>query len=318
MLPRVRPAAGPRIPARLQPTPPRGFTLIELLVVIGIIAILIGLTLPAVQRVREAANRASCKNNLKQIGLAIAAYHDANDQFPKGGISSWARWYQYPGTGPQSGPHDQPLNWHYQILPFIEHGDILVSTDADAVRKNVVPTFACPSRRPSGPCEAQQGRMLADYASATPANGANDLLSYWQGKPGQPAKPGAYYNGVIARGWAAPRRVTASMVTDGTSNTLVVGEKWLKPAEYAIGSWHDDAGWGDGWDADVIRYTRTAPQSDRGTNGDGVEFGSAHPDSMNAVFADGSVRSIRYGISADLFNRLGHRSDGSVIDHDAY
>ena len=89
-----------------------GFTLIELLVVIAIIAVLIGLLLPAVQKVREAANRTKCTNNLKQVGLALHAYHDQNLAFPTG------------QTGPQTGRLAKQANWRVFIFPCLEQGNV--------------------------------------------------------------------------------------------------------------------------------------------------------------------------------------------------
>ncbi len=308
MTTRVRLTAGPRVSAR------SAMTLVELLVVIAIIAILMGLLLPAVQRVREAAARIQCRNNLKQIGLAIANFHDTLGQFPKAGIASWSDWSQYTGTGPASGPNDQPLNWHFQLLPYIEQDALARMTDFEVIRRTPVVIYGCPSRRPVAGVAAQQGRVLADYASATPANYIGDWPRFWQGQPHSPADPGAYYSGVIARGWAAPLRVTAAMVTDGLSNTLVIGDKWVDARLYNIGAASDDCGWADGWDFDVVRFTMLAPIPDKNPNGTGYEFGSAHIGGINAVFADGSVHTISFDISADMFNRLGHRADGLVVD----
>jgi prepilin-type processing-associated H-X9-DG protein/prepilin-type N-terminal cleavage/methylation domain-containing protein len=290
-------------------------TLIELLVAMAILAVLVGLLLPAVQKVREAGGRIQCRNNLRQIGLAVLNHHEAVGHFPKGGAWAWANWPQTPKSYPASAPHDQALNWHFQILPFVEQGAVSRMTDFEAVRRTPIPIYGCPSRRPVARCAVQDNRVLADYAAATPANSPDDWPRFWQGE--NFATPvNAWYDGVIVRAHVAPARVTAAMIRDGLSNTMVIGEKWVSNLTYQTGSWHDDCGWADGWDPDVIRFTMMAPIPDTNTTGSGYEFGSAHPGGINAVFADGSVRGIRYSISPELFNRLGHRADGQTVTID--
>jgi len=286
-----------------------------LLVVIAVIAVLMGLLLPAVQRVREAAARTQCRNNLKQIGIAAMTFHDALGQFPKGGAWSWATWEQVRGAGPLSSPDEQLLGWHFQLLPFVEQGAVARMTNVLAVRRTPIPTYGCPARRPTAPCAAQEGRVLADYASATPAKFIGDWDRFWQGANWS-TPTNAFYDGVIARGRVAPARVTAEMVTDGLSNTLVIGDKWVDSRLYQTGAWSDDVGWADGWDVDTVRFTMLVPIPDTNRNGTGYEFGSAHPGGINAVFGDGSVRTVRYSISPEMFNRLGHRSDGQVVTLD--
>ncbi|QJX00123.1 DUF1559 family PulG-like putative transporter [Frigoriglobus tundricola] len=269
------------IPAR------RAFTLVELLIVIAIIAILIGLLLPGVQRVREAAARIQCANHLKQIGLAAHVYHDQYDRFPTGG-TLWSDPPTYV-AGVPAAPPVQNAGWAFQLLPFIEQENL--QRDAALVVPTPVPMYFCPARR--APL-AIQGRGLIDYASAT-------------GTGGSATGSGPYY-GVIARN---PNRVAINDVTDGLSNTLVIGEKRLNPAQYLIGCWYDDTGAMAGWDNDIVCITTLGLARDGGSTA--YQFGSAHPTGMNAVFGDGSVRLVSYDITPITLNALGDRRDGAVV-----
>jgi prepilin-type N-terminal cleavage/methylation domain-containing protein/prepilin-type processing-associated H-X9-DG protein len=114
-------------------------------------------------------------------------------------------------------------------------------------------------------------------------------------------------------GWY--KRIGFQQITDGASNTMVVGEKRLRPSEYSTDPppWHDDWGWKEGWDPDTLRSTIClyGPDAEISMGESfGYNFGSAHPGGMNAGFADGSVHSINYDIDRELFNRLGLRADG--------
>jgi prepilin-type N-terminal cleavage/methylation domain-containing protein len=277
-----------------------GFTLIELLVVIAIIAILIGLLLPAVQKVREAAARAQCTNNLKQIGIAIQAHHDALKVFPHGGTVPWS-----------GGSSLADAGWCYQILPYLEQGNVYRLAYATG-QNQVIPVYNCPSRRGAS---FQSGRSLGDYCSVTPADSPNSWDQFWYGNIwGVPT--GNQYRGVIARKYTVAYQVRMSHITDGTSNTLVVTEKQLNPANYSTGDWHDDQGWIDGWDPDVVRYGgfSPAPDSQYGTIGwEGYRVGSTHPSGVMGLLADGSVRGIAYSINPTIFNNLSDRRDGNVI-----
>ena len=291
-----------------------GFTLVELLVVIAIIGVLVGLLLPAVQAAREAARRMQCSNNLKQQGLAIQNHHDIFKHFPPGGYNPWG------AVG----------SWATQILPYMEQGPLAAqntNNNVDILRYRGGPTvFFCPSRRGAQANLSQGGRYLMDYAAATPADSPNSWDQFWHGDTWGMAWEKARYYGVIVRGgpdqngiWRGNKSKMANII-DGTSNTMVIGEKQLSPIRYKTGDWHDDAGWADGWDPDVIRYTGFTPNPDLKYDNqggwEGYRFGSTHPSGMNILLADGSVRFLGYSVDATIFNRLGHREDGGTIPDD--
>src|SRR5205823_10109188 len=214
------------------------FTLIELLVVIAIIAILIGLLLPAVQKVREAAARSKCTNNLKQIGIALHAYHDANGHFPtprplrpgtnnNGGYTNYA-WNVLPATTESCG------GWMFRLLPYIEQGNLQTPLDSvtstaqiantiNTIGSNQVVIYMCPS-----------DPLVTQKSPGTPPTGGRALTSYlgvtgndeWveQGFYGSNAR-----NGMFApMSWVGSTQATGVRmlaVSDGLSNTTVVGER---------------------------------------------------------------------------------------------
>jgi type II secretory pathway pseudopilin PulG len=200
---------------------------------------------------------------------------------------------------------------------------------------------AVPSRPRSQAPVAQQANYF--NTNTTYGNVACGQLQFWGTVGGQyrfeadmsganqnivnsPAYVG--YNGVIVRSdfcFACPAgkkdlgfytKISFNQITDGSSNTIVLGEKWLQPSLYQIGDWHDDKGWADGWDPDTLRSTACQPTPDKdiigsppGRDGWAYAFGSAHPETWNAGLADASVRSMRYDVDIEVFNRLGHRAD---------
>ena len=387
-----------------------GFTLIELLVVIAIIGVLIALLLPAVQKVREAANRTHCANNLKQIGLAIHNFHDTYGTFPNNG-GWWQTGPAYDATGSPIGTKYQTAGWQFQILPFLEQDNLYRMPDflpagataqnatnvqffntnlpgigattsgpANAyyidnnrgtgpVRGTPVKTYYCPSRRVVGLYRGDgsiNGNIgESDYASVAPGqvplhrNSAGlleddpiGLVYGWASNKLGPAYANdgdfGLHHGVIPVGnrWAGElTRHTFASVKDGTSNTMLVGEKFVPVNAYnGINNGADDVGPFEGVDPDVIRstastqdfsfdtgdYTQSAPSTplsnphiDINVNtwsGTGwsasYQFGSAHPAGINAVFADGSVHSVKYGIDPDVFNALGNMDDGTTLHSD--
>lgn len=311
------------------------FTLVELLVVIAIIAILVLMLLPAVQAAREAARRTTCLNHLRQIGLAILNYESANKEFPTGGTEPWH------DQGDELSRYAKGYGWMVQILPFVEdtalreisrgygEGDELLDLQ---VRKTPVPIYFCPSRRvnvvrvtPQSAERCDQGCALNDYAGATPDNDTvvtpPNNQWFWQGVTHGTVRPDTMeFLGVITR-TVASKPCTVAKITDGTSKTMMVGEKRVYANRYTIGDWHDDIGWTDGWDPDIMRYTGYPPGQDiiQGSPDDpgagflGFQFGSAHIGGLQAVFADGHVTRIDYAIEPVIFNAMGHRDDGLAV-----
>ncbi len=322
------------------------FTLVELLVVIAIIGILVALLLPAIQAAREAARRTQCLNQLKQMGLALLNYESALGEFPTGGTEPWH------DQGDASVLYGKGYGWMVQILPYVENAalkDISKGYGAgnkeldQVVRGTPVSIYYCPSRRsnivrhvPQSAEDCSQGCALNDYAGSTPAHvldPANPTHEpwFWQGVTHGDVVRGSQrairfggntypigYQGVIARtGMGDPCKTRN--ITDGLTNTMAIGEKRIYTNRYELGDWHDDIGWTDGWDPDIMRYTGYQPgsdiqQSSPEPRGYGYHFGSAHASVFNSVFADGHVTSIEYDIDLVVFNSMGNREDGLTIE----
>ncbi len=268
-----------------------GFTLIELLVVIAIIAILLGLLLPAVQKVREAAARMQCSNHLKQMGLAFHTFHDNQGAFPHGG-------YNAPSAAAASVTKRDEWSWTYQILPYIEQENLYREADYRVIFRTPVKIYYCPTRRPP---TVYNNTTRTDYAGCGGTIGSNGS------------------NGVVVRGGSA-LRVTLTGIPDGTSNTIMVGEKQLNLDKLGTNIDDNETHFNAGWNGDYDLYriaqpsagTWLAPTPDyhsASTNAS-TRFGSSHTGGCQFVFADGSVRMISYGVSPAMFMRACVRNDG--------
>jgi prepilin-type N-terminal cleavage/methylation domain-containing protein len=297
---------------RRSPPTRAAFTLIELLVVIAILAVLLMLMLPAVQRVREAANRVVCANNPRQIGVAFHNHNFTHHKFPDSGGGWWlGRSKSALGT-PLTGPQ-QDWGWAYQILPYIDQDTVWSNPNDEVVAGAAVKLYFCPSRRrPVALPGIQSGlpdslRGAIDYAG----NGGTGPYVFPDGYPWLDQ------NGlVIPR--VGPDRIGLTNIPDGASNTLLVGERNFNLARKGQSwQWDENNGYIDGWDWDTIRWGYEVPARDRrdGSYYD-RRFGSSHAVGVQFVLADGSVRRLSYNISLTTFQRLCNRKDGLPIGPD--
>lgn len=310
----------------------RGMTLVELLVVVAVIGILISLLLPAVQNVRESARRLGCGNNLKQIGLASLAHHEIHGHFPSGG---WGHaWVGVPDRG---FGLSQPGGWIYDILPFIEAeslrnlGQGLVDVERRAASAQRLQTsigiLNCPTRRTPAawPTVAVMTHLqhpretdaVAAVARSDYAINTGDLrMVSFEGPIDLAAGDQAAYAWAdmsLATGVSHLRSlVPFAAVKDGASQTYLVGEKYINPANYTDGQDPgDNESMYNGYCADLHRYT--APEhallQDRSGYTDPLRFGSAHASGCGFVFCDGSVQTIAFSIDPEVHRRNGNRKD---------
>ena len=313
----------------------RAFTILEMLVVLGVVALLVALVLPAVQAARESARRAQCGNNLRQLSLACANHHASRGHLPTGGWGFAWRFDPLRGAGDR-----QPGGWAGALLPHLEQEALLDAAKTDrpgerAAAMAVAQTagleiFNCPSR-PDGttgrarpgypPINAPNVAVVgtSDYA----ANAGSVVVENQWGPPsleaGDRPGPAPWWTGDDEVDGVVFQRsaVRIAQIRDGASNTYLLAEKYVSVAGYGTGAdlGHDQSLL-SGVDLDTVRWTAAPPRPDGDEIGRSLSqrFGSAHRDGFRAAFADGSLRSISYGIDRETHRRLGSRADGEVVE----
>lgn len=311
-----------------------GFTLVELLVVIAIIGVLVGLLLPSVQKIRSAAARISCGNNLKQIGLALHHYHDARGAFPPaynfaGGASvatgSGTRKFDHGGPPSTSDPQDPGWGWAAYLLPFIEQDSLWRQIDFSLpverpsvaeIRIMRLSIFTCPADRDTGVFSilTPQGAELATAATNSYAAcyGAEGLILTQPGSGN-----GIFYRNSFTR---------MAEITDGLSNTIAIGER---------GALFAQSPWAGVFTHGTLRTTPGAPvyvaqvhvppdmvmarigrKPLNSPYSEPYDFFSPHEQLVQFLFADGSVHSLKTSISIRTLQALATRAGDEVINED--
>jgi len=294
----------------------RGFTLVELLVVIAIMGILVALLLPAVQQAREAARRVQCRSHLKQVVLAMHNYHDVHRMFPIN--TSFTL---------DVGPLSRTRSWMQGILPQIEQNALAELIDPSAsiqasriVADRAVPLFQCPSDTHSGRMNLRADVPddwvlgVTNYKAVGGSNwdAGNFVHSEPSGRFAESTNGLNEGNGVICPGYLRPVTTRLSDITDGTSNTLAVGE--------TVAAWTKWAWWfsfnaSTGTCAIPLNYKVDGIRCEDNITDWAHNYGfmSRHTGGANFALADGSVKFISQSIDLGLYRHLATIQGGEFV-----
>ena len=301
-----------------------GFTLIELLVVIAIIGMLIALLLPAVQRSREAARITQCKNNLKQIGIAISNFHDRRNELPP------------------SRNYDHYMSWAFLILPDLESSNLFKNWNpelkyyyqSDTARLTPISSYYCPTRRSPPKNSTQNDDILSPYETSGHVPGtlsdyacsagygpagvwnwitSNGAMIMGEGTTDPPTVPAGWYAPPMARLKTWKSRTSYRSLVDGTSSTILIGEKHVRPSRWGIAQ-EDGAIYNGDHPGNFSRCGGPGyPIARSPTDVYRDNFGSYHEGVCNFTMGDGSVRAINVLIATDLLGKLTNRNDHEIV-----
>ena len=314
---RPRPPSCPPPGARApRPGRPPAFSLIELLVVIALIAILTGLLLPAVQSAREAARRIACSNNLRQVGIALQRHQDLQQVFPSNG--GWDGSQTIPGKDgtpftpattdleqtdtptykwgvgdPMKSPQDQTGSWAFAIQPFLEQSNAFNSQNLGLAASILI----CPSRRSAWSETVMPADVHGEYVGGGWSWGKTDYACNVLAIPQR------------------PNCLRIAQFVDGTSNTFLAGEKATDPKVLSSVSWYYDEpfflGGSAGTSRDGLLILKDVPGISYKGN-----WGSPHAAGAQFVFADGSVRLLRFGLPWQQVLALSTPNGGELTSDD--
>lgn len=292
--------------------PGEGFTLVELLVVIAIIGVLLGLLLPAVQAARESARKSQCTNNLKQLGLAIHNYETQHGSFP-------------PGSRMHKTERLVGLSWRALVLPYLELNAIYEEinplpdggAESMAHESTIIDIFLCPSAE--RPDEDLNTRKAAHYSGVSGANNNNDILDLEDNVCGDIDINGVFFPESHTR---------IGQITDGTSNTLAIGERLYIFRDWLSGStWKDDpptricTGASKNMDYPLnadpyvfgfYKFDFEAPISHRKLLLNELPFAGEHAGGVQFTYADGSVHFLGDSIDFTILQAMATKDAGDL------
>ncbi len=300
-----------------------GFTLVEVLVVIAIIALLLGLSLPAVQRVREMSSQTSCRNNMRQIGLALHAYHHHKGSLPPGYLFN-----EQVAAPPEVVISSAPgWGWAAHLLPHLEHENLanliqwqvpVEDSVHDKARIVGVKVFNCPSDIGTGVYT-----ILSQYSDKLCDAATNSYAASF-GHGGYIGEHPAISNGVFYRN----SNTRFADIRDGTSHTIAIGERaalfcqtpWAGvPSDGTIRSNPNSPSFlAAVEEAPVMVMARTNPFPMNQHYSSPYDFYSPHPVVGMFTFADGSVRALRFNLSATIWEAIGTRAGGETVSESDY